>query len=212
MKKVIIILSIGLIATVRPLAACAQSEEIQQLLLNVEKLAQFKKILKNMYDGYKIIYKGYTAVKDISEGNFNLHKTFLDGLLDVSPAVKKYKRIADIINYQVRIVKEYKAAFGRFKEDKEFTTDEIEYMGKVYKNLFDASLKSIDELAMVITAGKLRMSDDERLQAIDRIYASIEDQYAFLKDFNGNTAMLSLQRKSEQVQIEMSRRIYGITK
>lgn len=208
MKKVIVILIMfGFAFQVK-----AQSAEAQQLILNWEKLAQFRKILKNMYDGYKILYKGYTAVKDISEGNFNLHKTFLDGLMQVSPAVKKYKRINDIINYQLGIVREYKAAFNQFKGDKQFTVLEIEYIGKVYSNLFQQSLKNIDELAMVITAGKLRMSDDERLQAIDRIYLSIEDQYSFLKDFNGNTAMLSLQRKSEQVEIEMSRRIYGITK
>jgi hypothetical protein len=208
MKKVIVILVMcGFTFQLK-----AQSAEIQQLILNVEKLAQFKKILQNMYDGYKILHKGYTAVKDISEGNFNIHKTFLDGLMQVSPAVRKYKRVADIISYQLRIVKEYKAAFNGFKDDKQFTASEIDYVGKVYSNLLKESLKNLDELAMVITAGKLRMSDDERLQAIDRIYLSIEDQYSFLNDFNGNTAMLALQRKSEQVQIELSRRIYGITK
>lgn len=208
MKKIIVILLICGFG----FQAKAQSDEAQQLILNWEKLSQFRKILKNMYDGYKILYKGYTAVKDISEGNFNLHKTFLDGLMQVSPAVKKYKRITDIINYQLRIIKEGKAAFNQFKGDKQFTADEIDYTGKIYSNLFQESIKNIDELAMVITAGKLRMSDDERLQAIDRIYLSIEDQYSFLKDFSSNTAMLSLQRKSEQAQIEMSRRIYGITK
>ena len=208
MKKATVILILWSMA----FSVKAQSDEAQQLILNVQKLAQFKKILKNMYDGYKILYKGYTAVKDISEGNFNIHKTFLDGLLQVSPAIKKYKKIADIINYQLRIAKEYKSALIQFKQDKQFTIEEIDYISKVYKNLFEQSLKNIDELAMVITAGKLRMSDDERLLAIDRIYLSIEDQYSFLRDFNDNTAMLSLQRKSEQAQIEMSRRIYGITK
>ncbi len=203
MKKFIVVLAMCSLA----FQVKAQSYEAQQLLLNWEKLAQFKKILQNMYDGYKILDKGYTAVKDISEGNFTLHKTFLDGLLEVSPAVRKYKRIADIINYQLRIVKGYKAAFNQFKEDKQFTVEEINYLGKVYKSLFEQSLKSLDELTMVITAGKLRMSDDERLQAIDRIYSSVKDQFLFLKDFNGNTAMLSLQRKSEQAEIKMSRKI-----
>lgn len=207
MKKIIVILAMCSLA----FHGKAQSDEAQQLLLNWEKLAQFKKILQNMYDGYKILHKGYTAVKDISEGNFNLHETFLDGLLQVNPAVKKYKRIADIINYQLRIAKEYKIAFHQFKQDKQFTVEEIDYLSKVYKNLFEQSLKSLDELAMVITAGKLRMSDDERLQAIDKIYSSVEDQYSFLKDFNGNTAMLSLQRKSEQAEIRMSRRINGLS-
>jgi hypothetical protein len=208
MKKIIVILLLCSFA----FQVKAQSDEAQQLILNWEKLSQFRKILKNMYDGYKILYKGYTAVKDISEGNFNLHKTFLDDLLQVSPAVKKYKRIADIINYQLRIVKEGKAALNKFKVDKQFTIEEIDYTGKVYSNLLRESIKNMDELAMVITAGKLRMSDDERLQAIDRIYLSIEEQYSFLRDFTSNTAMLSLQRKSEQAQIEMSRRIYGLKK
>ncbi len=207
MKKIIVVLAMCSLA----FQVKAQSDEAQQLLLNWEKLGQFKKILQNMYDGYKILHKGYTAVKDISEGNFTLHKSFLDGLLQVNPAVRKYKRITDIISYQVRIVKEYKAAFNQFKGDKQFTIQEIEYLGKVYKNLFEQSLKSLNELAMVITAGKLRMSDDERLQAIDKIYSSVEDQFSFLKDFNSNTAMLSLQRQSEQAEIKMSRRINGLT-
>lgn len=192
------------------LGANAQSDEAQQLILNVEKLAQFKKILKNMKDAYKIIFKGYTAVKDLSQGNFSLHKTFLDGLEQVSPGVKRYKRISDIVNYQLRIVKEYKSAYTHFKEDKSFTIQELEYLGKVYSNLFNESLKNLEELAIIVTANKLRMSDDERLQAIDRIYATVVDQYSFLNEFNNNTALLALQRKSEQTEIKMSRIINGI--
>lgn len=206
MKKIIVIIAINCFV----IPAKAQSDEIQQLLLNIQKLSYFKKILQNMYDGYKILNKGYSAVKDISQGNFNLHNAFLDALFEVSPAVKKYKRIGDIINYQFRIVKEYKAAFNQFKNDQEFTVAELEYIGKVYQNLFQQSLQGLDELAMVLTARKLRMSDDERLLAIDKIYASIEDQYSFLKDFNGNTATLSLQRKSERADLKMSKSIYGL--
>ena len=206
MKKAIVMIGI----CVSSFNLNAQSEEIQQLILNWEKLTQFKKILQNMYDAYKILDKGYTAVKDISEGNFNLHKNFLDGLMEVSPAVKKYNRIADIINYQLRICKEYKSALNQFKEDKQFTVQELEYLEKVYANLFKQSLKSLEELSMIITAGKLRMSDDERLQAIDRIYEAAVDQFSFLKEFNNNTALLSLQRKSEQTEIKMSRVINGI--
>ena len=206
MKKIIIAISLCICF----ISSNAQSDEVQQLLLNVEKLAQFKKILKNMKDAYTIIFKGYTAVKDLSQGNFTLHKTFLDGLREVSPAVKKYKRITDIFTYQARILKEYKAAWQQFRDDKQFTSTEIDYLGKVYSNLFNETLKSLEELAMVITSGKLRMSDDERLQAIDRIYENVIDQYSFLNEFNNNTAILSLQRKSEQAEIKMSRIINGI--
>jgi hypothetical protein len=191
------------------LTAKAQSNEAQQLLLNVEKLAQFKKILQNIKDGYKILFKGYSAIKNISEGNFSIHKVFLDGLLEVSPVVKKYKRVADIISYQAKIVKDYKAAFNRFKADKIFSTEEINYMEKVYQQIFNQSLKNLDDLLMVITAGSLRMSDDERLQAIDQVYNNVMEQFSFLKNFNNSTAVLSLQRKSEKAEIDLSKKIAG---
>lgn len=206
MKKVLLMICIS----VSSFMAQAQSTEAQQLLLNWEKLAQFKKILQDMYDGYKILYKGYTAVKDISEGNFNLHKNFLDALLDVSPAVRKYKRIADIISYQSRIVKEYKAAFNRFKDEKSFTPEEISYLKNVYEGLLKQTAKSIDELIMVVTAGTLRMSDDERLQAVDKIYDNVLEQFSFLKEFNNNTGLLAMQRKTEQTEITISQRIDGV--
>lgn len=190
-------------------AGNAQSDEAQQLLLNVEKLSQFKQILQQMKDAYEILHKGYTAIKDISQGSFSIHKTFLDALFEVSPVVRKYKRITDIIDDQIRLVKIYKEAFNEFKSNGQFTPDEIDYIGKVYTGLVNASLENLDELAMVITAGKLRMSDDERLQAIDRIYASIEGQFSFLQEFNNQTAILSMQRKNEQAEIELSKRIRG---
>lgn len=205
MKKMIVIIALAFSSQV----SFSQSQEAQQLLLNWEKLTQFKKILQDMYDGWKVINKGYNTIKDISSGNFSLHRTFLDALMEVSPVVKKYKRITDIVNYQLLIVKRYKAAFNQFKEDNTFTASEIDYIGKVYANLFNESVKNLDELFMVITAGQLRMTDDERLQAIDRIYARIEDQFSFLEDFNSSTAYLSLQRKAEQTEINMSKKIYG---
>ena len=204
MKKILLVIGIAINGF-----AYGQSQEAQQLLLDWEKLAQFKQILKDLKDGYQILHKGYTTIRDISSGNFKLHKNFLDALEQVSPAVKKYKKIADIFSYQIAIVKQYKGAFQEFKKDKTFSSDEISYMGRVYSNLLNESLKNLDELTMVITAGKLRMSDDERLAAIDKIYTSMEEQFNFLQDFNTSTEYLSLQRKGEQAEIEMSRKIHG---
>jgi hypothetical protein len=205
MKKCFVLL----IVTMSSFRVSAQAQEVQQLLLNVEKLAQFKQILQDMYDGWKIINKGYHTIKDISSGNFSLHKGFLDGLMEVSPVVKRYKRVADIVNYQLLIVKRYKAALAQFKDDDVFTVQEILYMEKVYSNLFRESLKNLDELYLVVTAGQLRMSDDERLRAIDKIYERVEDQFAFLEDFNSSTGYLSLQRKAEQAELNTMKKLHG---
>jgi hypothetical protein len=206
MKKWVLIILISAFGS----TSFGQSQEVQQLLLNWEKLTQLKTLLDDMYTGYEIIYKGYSTIKDISEGNFTLHKDFLDGLLAVSPVVQKYRRIADITSYQLRIVKGCKTALHQFKQDKHFTPDEIEHLGKVYSNLLNEGIKCLDELAMIITSGKLRMSDDERLQAIDKIYGKIVEQFSFLQDLNNSTAILSVQREKDQQELDISRKVNGI--
>lgn len=193
-----------------PLEVSAQSQEAQQLILNVVKLAQLKKILSNLYQGYEIVSKGYGAIKNISEGNFNLHKVFLDNLLTVSPAIAKYKRVSDIIGYQTSIVKEYKSAYSSFRQSDNFTAEELDYMARVYSSLFNRSVQNLDGLLLVITASKLRMSDDERLTAIDRIFSSMEDQLSFLRSFNSQSKMLGLQRKLEQHNVNTSRQLYNL--
>jgi len=188
----------------------AQNQEAQQLLLNVEKLAQLKQILSDMKKGYTVLSTGYNTIKDLSEGNYRLHQTFLDGLLAVNPAVRNYQKISGIINYQVFILQEYKKAYNRFRQDKNFNPKEIKYLQRVYANLFRLSLQNLDELATIITANQLRMSDEERLNAIDRIYQDMLDKLIFLRHFNHTTTLLAIQRVREQKDVHTLQKIYGL--
>jgi len=212
MKKIIIFLLFcmtGLLANVK---GSAQMQELEQLALDIEKLVQFKQILSDLKKGYEILSGGYNTIKNISEGNFKLHKTFLDGLMAVSPAVKKYQKCTDIVDFQLQLVREYKKAFSRVKQDGNFSPDEIDYIGKVYAKLFDESLKNMDALLTIITADKLRMSDDERLSAIDGIYDEMQNKLSFLRYFNNNTTVLAVQRAKEKNDINTIRSTYGIEK
>lgn len=202
-RLVLIFMFFGLLGA--PLKAKAQSQEIQQLILNIEKLAQFKKILSDMKKGYEILSGGYKVVKDLSQGNFSLHKTFLDALMQVSPAVKNYKRVGDIISYQLLLIKESKAALNRFSTSDSFTANEIAYFEKVYSNLVKGSLRNLDELTTIVTADKLRMSDDERLEAIDKIYLDMQQKVLFLREFNSSSSVLSLQRAKEKNDVNALR-------
>ena len=209
MKKILII-GIVFVGLVLPAKVTAQAQEMQQLILNIEKLAQFRQILKDMKKGYEILNGGYNTVKKLSQGNFSLHETFLDALMQVSPTVRNYRRVGDIVNYQVLLVKEYKAAFDRFRNSGNFNPEEIAYLERVYDNLFKQSLRNLDELASIVTANKLRMSDDERLAAIDKIYADMQDKLLFLRNFNNNTSVLAIQRAKEHNDVNAMRNIYKV--
>jgi hypothetical protein len=189
-------------------ASKAQSQEVQQLLLNVEKLNQLKNILADMKKGYQIVSSGYSAVKNVTQGNFSMHEVFLDGLLVVNPEIKRYYRVKDIIDNQKAILTEYKSAFKRFKASGNFTDREINYFGNVYRQLFNQSLNNLDDLTTIITSSKLRMSDDERLHAIDRVFEDTRDKLLFLRHFNRQTSILNLQRTKEKSDIAATRSLY----
>jgi len=203
-----LLLALLAITTVVPVPARAQAAETRQLLLNVKKLEQLRSILTDMKKGYVILQTGYGAIRDISQGSFTLHQTFLDGLLAINPALRQYDRVADILASQQRLLYEYREASRQFREAGVFSPAELHYIGQVYENLAARSLRQLEELTLVLTAGKLRMQDDERLALIDRIYQETNDGLVFLRHFNRLAKLLSLQRIQEQNNIRILRQQY----
>jgi DNA repair ATPase RecN len=206
MKKLTILFALAVFAP----QAKAQTAEVTQLVLNIQKLNQLRKILKELKAGYEILFKGYSTIKDLSEGNFKLHEAFLDGLLQVSPAVKNYARIKDIIQAQLAIIKEAGDAHRRFSASGQFSAEELAYISKVYDQLASVSLKNLDALTMVLTAKKLRASNDERLRQIDQLYEEITDELSFLRHFNGSASVLAAQRENELSDTKMLQELYEL--
>lgn len=211
MKRLKYILSVLTILVVfNPNRASAQAEESAQLLLNWEKLNQLKTILENMYQGYVILDRGYNTIKNIAQGNFSLHEAFFNGLAAVNPSVRNYKRIPYIIDYQKLLVREYRRAYTRFQQDPNLTLADLEYLGNVYSFLFQASLRNLDDLATIITATKLSMTDYERMQAIDRIYYDMQGKVMFLNSFNNSTYLVAVQRARSRNDVTTMRKLYGV--
>jgi hypothetical protein len=209
MKPLRIVLLVGVLAFALPSSSHAQVQELEQLALDIEKLAQMKSILTEMYKGYEILTGGYNTIKSIAEGNFNLHSAYLNSLLQVSPAIKSYVRVADIITSQATLVTEYKAALKTFTGSGQFSATELNYLSTVYGNLFNKSLDNLDELVMVLTDSKLRASDAERLSSIDHIYTDMQDKLNFLRMFNGQAAVQGAQRQHNLQDINNVQSLLG---
>jgi hypothetical protein len=193
-----------------PSRACAQVQEMQQLILNIEKLAELKKILQSMYDGYQLITNGYNKVKAITEGNYKIHQVFLDGLYQVSPSVRKYYRVADIISYQLDIIKSTKQHTNLFRSSGVFSVERLDHISNVFKRVVDDSIQNLDELTMILTANKLRMSDDERLENIDRLYENVQKQSRFLRAFNNQQKQVAIQQLKQRSELRTIGDLHGL--
>ena len=206
----IVVILVIFILTIKAQRSYAQGQELQQLLLNIEKLTQLKGILSDMKTGYQIYQQGYSSISQLSKGNFNLHSVYLNGLLSITPAVRNYGRVPEIISQQASLISEYKSAYNRFKGSGAFSAGELNYMGSVYSQLISQSLQNLDELTNVLTAGKLRMSDEERIKAINRIYLSSTDKLQFLRYFNRQGTLLNIQRSKDIGNSRTLKQLYGI--
>lgn len=209
MRHLIIIVLTPLLLATAPARAQSTADLIQQLILDAEKLASMKAILQDMYKGYEILNQGYTEIKNIAAGNFNLHRLFLDGLLAVSPAVRNDPRIMDIFSNESQLVSDYKNALKMLHSSPRFSVQELDYFGDTYTSVFRRSLQSIDELTMILTAGELRMSDAQRLRSIDRVHTEIRDQLQFLRNLHNNISLQALQREKESQDINTLKLLYG---
>jgi len=124
--------------------------------------------------------------------------------------VRNYPRVQSIIEAEYQIVSEYKTATARALAG-HFTPEEAAYLEKTYDRLFQRSKQGIESLTMVLTDNQLRLSDDGRMQTIDRIYEDITGQLRFLRQFDNAVSLQAVQRLKEAGDRSTLQKIYGIT-
>jgi hypothetical protein len=188
----------------------AQAFDVEQLALDVQKLEQLKQILTDLKEGYQVLDKGYSTVRDIAKGSFNLHQAFLNGLLAVSPAVRDYQRVKDIVSLELSMVGKYQAAWGAIQNSGHFRPEELALLGQVYSSLFAESAKGLSDLVNILTGGTMRASDAERMHGIDGIYNGMLGQAVFLDKVNNTATLMGLQRAQEEKDVEVLGGLYGI--
>lgn len=188
----------------------AQSEELQQLMLNIEKLSQFKQMLSDLKKAYTILYNGYHRIEGIAKGNFQLHQGYLDGLLQVSPAVQRYERIARIIELQSKLLKTAKSSYTQLQAQGGLRPADLAYIAEVYARLGKDSVRQLELLVQVLTAGTYRMSDTERLRSIDGVYDALCSQWVYLQSFGNNALVLAQQRRQATGELQREKNWFNI--
>jgi DNA repair ATPase RecN len=192
-----------------PNSVRAQDDEIQQLLLNVQKLDQLKDLLQDMKEKYEILNQGYRQVKDLTEGNFRLHEVFLNRLVQVNPKVKSYHRVAEIIQLQIRMVQAISSSKQQFRMHDVLDESELDQILRVYGSFSSSSLKNLEELTLLLSDGELEMDDWERLQGIDRIYESMRKLASGLGKYHVSLQNLTEIRKMNAMDSKTLKNVLG---
>jgi hypothetical protein len=179
--------------------------QIQRLQNKTVWLQNAQKTLENKMSQLKL-----NEIRDWVQKQKKLYEDYFEELKKVKSSLTNYKRVKDIIETQIAMINEYKDAWALFRQDKNFTADEVDYMLNIYTGMMDESAKNIDQLFMVVNSFATQMADAKRLEIINSVADNVQQKLLDLKEFNNQNKMLSLQRASEKGEIEYVRRLYGI--
>ena len=179
--------------------------KIQRLQNKTIWLQNAQKVLENKMSEMKL-----TEISDWVEKQRAQYANYFDELWRIKAALAYYQRIKDIIEKQLQLVNEYKGAWALFKQDKNFTADEMDYMQEVYNGMMDESIKNLDQLSLVINAFVTQMSDAKRMEIINEVDHNLDENLTDMREFNNQNKMMSLQRASEKGDIETVKKLYGL--
>ncbi|MCA6439309.1 MAG: hypothetical protein IM562_13170 [Chitinophagaceae bacterium] len=206
MKKIICLIAICVCTKI----TVAQTQELEQLKLNLEKLVQLKLMLHQMKQGYQTLQTGYNSIRDGAKGNFNLHKQYLDELLLVSDQVRSCPLLKKIQANQGLILQEYQIWYRRVAGLGLLNTKELIEIQNKYQEIKQALRTDKELLNMLLQSGTLRMSDAERLDGIEKLSVSSDLQLQALEQLKRAQTELIAQRVQGKKDRVAVRKLYGI--
>lgn len=156
--------------------------------------------------GYDIAGQGINTVREFKNGEFGLHSAFFGSLEAVSPAIRNSTKIKEVIVFQLEISK----SLNGLKSNEWLSNDDLSYIQDVKDKVIKECGNDLEELLLVITSGKVEMTDDERIKRLDKVYAAMRDKAAFAQSFCNQAGLLIRQKESAQRSINQQKRYYGI--
>ncbi|WHZ08067.1 MAG: hypothetical protein OJF59_001820 [Cytophagales bacterium] len=174
----------------------------------IEQIIAYQVYLDYLKKGYTIAHNGLTAIENIKNGNFNLDRDFFKSLKTVKPSIHNSVKVIDIIAFQYSIIRDMKNVYQFCQTNKHFTPEEVRYVARVHTSMLLLCDASISELHTIIQSDAAQMTDDERLQRIDKIHEDMKDKKAFVRAFGNDTKLLAHEREKEGIEINQLRKNY----
>jgi hypothetical protein len=167
-----------------------------------------------VYDGY--LQKGYSitkngtgAISTIKNNDLSLHTGHIDSLKIVSSSVRNYSKVKGISQLQQQIVTAHNKAYPLLSQSDQFNAAELTGFNAIYQGILQQSKTGLEELQLVITNGKLSLTDNERIARIDKLYTEMQNLYDKEQKLNNQALALAAQRSRGSKDNKTLKGLYG---
>src|SRR5665213_3822512 len=179
--------------------------KIQRLQTKTIWLQNAQKVVENTMSKLKL-----DQITDWVQKQKDLYQNYFAELWEVKDVLSNYHRIKEITQQEIALVKDYHQAWNGVQQDGHFTPNEVLYIGQVYTGIIDASLKNLDQIALVINSFTTQMTDAKRMEIINRAADAMQTNLNDLRSFNSQNILLSLQRSKDENDVAVVKKMYGL--
>ncbi|OJV52278.1 MAG: hypothetical protein BGO31_05460 [Bacteroidetes bacterium 43-16] len=184
-----------------------KSTQRKYLLQQIAALRTYSGYLKK---GYDVVKDGSGLIKELTGGEFNLHKDYFESLKNVNPALLKNKKVETMLSLQQWMGKSRRRSRENATTANYFSTGEIQSLRKVLEGLEQDCDDRLEELLLVISDGKLEMSDEQRIKRIDNLYKTMQHLYGLHRKTESTISTLKQHREREIRELELLRKMQGL--
>lgn len=160
----------------------------------IEQIGLLRTYYRQAKEGYRIVDKGLTTIHDIKNGEFGLHDLYYRSLKKVNPNIRRLSKVDAAIETGSAIFKTAGHALSNSKTSLWLSTPEKSYVGNVLENLLRKTDDDLSQLERLVTDDSLQLTDDERIERIDKVYTALVSKSAFLQQFTSALQVLVTSR------------------
>lgn len=175
-----------------------------------EQIAQLKIYLQLTKQGYWIAKEGLGAIHQIKNGEFNLHKDHFDSLRIVKSGITSLPRLQQITDLHGSINEICERLPAQIAGCESIDPAVKKQMFAGLKALYDDSQVLIGRLFMVIRDDQVSMTDDERIQQVEKLGQHFEENYLFAQNLRRDLGMVCHAARQELEDIDNRRRLQAI--
>lgn len=159
--------------------------------------------------GYAIASEGLSAITALKEGDFLQHAVYFSNQGLVSSRLKNYAKVTAMADLEDRAAQLRRFMMEAKGLDTLLNSQELTGLRQINKAASAEAGKDLEELALLVTDGKLKMSTGERISHIDALYVEVKKKCSDTLILARNLQLLISSRKKQLKYTQALKALYG---
>ena len=179
----------------------------QSIVNTANEIVQTSNTVSNVIKNFQVsnVIKNFQEVKKVYEQG----KEYYDALKAVNNLVKDARKVQETILMVGDIADIYINSYQLMIQDENFTLEELGAIAFGYTKLLEESSNLLLDLKGIVNASSLSMTDKERIDVIDGVYASVQRYRNLVRYYTNKNLSVSYLRAQKKGDAQRMLALYG---